>query len=617
MLYPPHLGRPTAAEASVRRVAEALKRADPAAVSLAASAMAPLAPPGSVLVPLPDSRGDTGANLVLAREIAARTGARVRDALSRPRGESALAALRMRWLGLVPDAPVVLVDNVVTTGATARAALAAIGRPGTVLAWARAPDIPERARVEEALRRGQPVPPRVLARYGEFVRANPRRSIPGRANPSTPLPARFPETEIGLMTREEYLAFSNPQGKHHPSDSYDIDLGRLNSNLYGVGSLDDREIRVSQVHGESGAVFTRDERVIGVLHDGVLYRAPAWRPLAGDLHYHSVREWIPLKVTEQRVVKYPAEYVGLVTRVAERNRGRYDHVLQNITIQGEPYQVRSEGKPVPDQGTTLAILNSKGEVVAQASNEWGATLLMVAREYRGRGLGPVLGRIWYRLNPSFVSGGFAPAGERNALGMWGARVREFLDRGWYSALVRAGRISQARVREIQAGLAGRRPETDLPAPRPRKAPAEKDLRFLVDDGISFVLYDARALSGDEGDSIDEKYIHAYGFFRDSEPVGVFLYRIDYDQPFRQLATEVALQMARDSGEKVYVGEGYGDLLELEGVPGIRREGDHVYLTKNLLPLRELALRERRARRPLDPYGAKLSSLLEAAEAKWS
>ena len=137
----------------MRAVAYDLKVADPAAVRVAAAAMAPtalaLAALSPVLVPVPDSRGSTAANLALAEAVGRLAGLRVVDALARAPSESqyerrkaGLAALTadamdVRWVGPRPTGLVVLVDNVVASGATAEAARLAAGDVDALaLAWA-------------------------------------------------------------------------------------------------------------------------------------------------------------------------------------------------------------------------------------------------------------------------------------------------------------------------------------------------------------------------------------------------------------------------------------------------------------------------------------------------
>jgi predicted amidophosphoribosyltransferase len=133
----------TPEEVETRRIAYALKECREAA--LAAAEMAALLPPGLpsiTLVPIPSSTGSIEANHHLAQAIARAYGrqAHVIAALARPSPVESSCARRRRgipgltasdhhfvripkWLTL----PVILVDNVVTTGATLTAAHHTLG----------------------------------------------------------------------------------------------------------------------------------------------------------------------------------------------------------------------------------------------------------------------------------------------------------------------------------------------------------------------------------------------------------------------------------------------------------------------------------------------------------
>jgi hypothetical protein len=80
---------------------------------------------------------------------------------------------------------------------------------------------------------------------------------------------------------------------------------------------------------------------------------------------------------------------------------------------------------------------------------------------------------------------------------------------------------------------------------------------------------------------------------------------------------MALQIAKDNGWPIWIGEGYGDMLEIDGIPNIKKSGDYIELTKDAIPVKDMAKLEKRMRKKADPYGEIESLLLEAAEAKWS
>jgi len=434
---------------------------------------------------------------------------------------------------------------------------------------------------------------------------------------TTPLPASFAKGEPGLLTVDEYLKFLNPGGKHHPSDAYDFDLVKMNQTLLSAATVhtEGHEFNFLVPYGGGkGWVIERDGAVIAVIHGGKALLAfgvkpediPMWASWWDRLPKE--RAEISAALGHARTVKYPAWSVALVSNVAKRNRAEYTELLQNIRVKGEQMQVRGRpGKP-----PAIAILNQRGEIVAEATDEWGASLVVVAREYRGQGLGKVINKFWYARNPEYTSGGFTPAGERLTMRRWESRVLEFAERGWYSELVREGRITPARVKEIMADLSHKPRHPVLPQMPKQKSTLRRETLVHVDqDNTTFIIYDSRFL-----EDHDDKYILGYGFFRSSGSVGTFLFRIEYEQGYKKLATSVALQMARKMGEPVYVGKGYADMLEYEVVPEAVRDGDYVSLTRDVVPLVRLRNRERVARRPYDRYGEVLTLLHEQADAKW-
>lgn len=148
----------------VRLTAHALRRGDKAAIERAAKEMAKGLPWGAVLVPMPDHTGRADATLRLAQAIAVeakrraaglgkkffdvrvvdmlRGKPRERQYLRKKAGEPPLtgAALGLRMVGEMPKGQLYVVDNVIGTGATMRAAQEALGLPSRPLVYAREED---------------------------------------------------------------------------------------------------------------------------------------------------------------------------------------------------------------------------------------------------------------------------------------------------------------------------------------------------------------------------------------------------------------------------------------------------------------------------------------------
>lgn len=432
-------------------------------------------------------------------------------------------------------------------------------------------------------------------------------------NPTTPLPESFADTEPALLTRAEFLEMRDPQSKTHSSDAYPTTMESLNRFagwVVGSDQLRDGKVYVYATDSESDDLVFRDENgaALAVLHQGSLYRD---RFSKIPTHYidNRSRELVRIDVATETEVKYPEEYVRLVYDVVSRNRESFPLVLRRFTVGDERFELRAEREPRPNKRDNIVIMNDEGMIVAMGSDEWGASLLTVAKEYRGRGLGRMLAEAWYEFNPRSKSGGFTPSGYANAISTWAARVHEFLARGWYSAMVRAGVLTQERVDQILSGLGGRRIKP-APVPEPRDE-SPSDLRVYVMDDVGFVLYDARFL-----EDPSEEHIYAHGFLRESTSTGPYFYRLDYDPKYKRLATAIGLQLARDAGDAVYVAAAPGDIVEWELVPDAFIEDGRVALLRDVLPLKALAAHERAARKPVDPHKELENSLLEMADAKW-
>lgn len=118
----------------LKKLAKAVKNGDTAAVGKAAGMMAPLVKKGTVLVPIPSHEGRAQQTLQLARQIAALTGASVCDLLEGDSRQSSYelkkqgvvldsSKMGFRLRGRIPEGNILVVDNVIASGNTAKAAM--------------------------------------------------------------------------------------------------------------------------------------------------------------------------------------------------------------------------------------------------------------------------------------------------------------------------------------------------------------------------------------------------------------------------------------------------------------------------------------------------------------
>ncbi|HCB93849.1 MAG TPA: hypothetical protein DEP57_08625 [Selenomonas sp.] len=128
----------------VPELCHAVKNGEPDAIRKMAKEMATVVPPNAVLVPAPQHCGFAVYTLEICEEIAALTGVAICDVLrctpheslyiARKRGHD--VSLSFYLTGSLPDSPLFLVDNVISTGKTVEAARKAIGQRLVPLVYA-------------------------------------------------------------------------------------------------------------------------------------------------------------------------------------------------------------------------------------------------------------------------------------------------------------------------------------------------------------------------------------------------------------------------------------------------------------------------------------------------
>ena len=161
---------------------------------------------------------------------------------------------------------------------------------------------------------------------------------------------------------------------------------------------------------------------------------------------------------------------------------------------------------------SIAVFNEDDQCVASSSDEWGTMLIMVAQEYRKFGLGTILGKLARHFEPMKNSGGFTINGLYNFVRVHREMVREALTTGLYNQLVREGKITVARVREILASAKlENKPKQDtlnLSTNDPN------DWLLLVDESC-FIVYDKKLkdIYQDYYYEWGEKFIKAFGLLR--------------------------------------------------------------------------------------------------------
>jgi len=130
-----------------------------------------------------------------------------------------------------------------------------------------------------------------------------------------------------------------------------------------------------------------------------------------------------------------------------QKKSDFPKLLQRIKLKDLYFEIRLNENPGFGGKFEIAAFD-EDQCVGKAQDEWGAMLIMVPREYRGFGLGPILGKFARQLEPAKDSGGLTPAGYNNLMKVYRSYVQDALTTGKYSKLIKAREISLEKVKQI-------------------------------------------------------------------------------------------------------------------------------------------------------------------------
>ena len=257
-----------------------------------------------------------------------------------------------------------------------------------------------------------------------------------------------------LLTFREYYQLTNKENKTHPNNAYDWSLADMQRDYNNYASF----------------------------------------PI---LQNHLTIAGMPFEIRLRKDDRWEGQYVrvdsdGEIVR-DEHNQATYF----------TPEEVRQRIGEAKRYNYSVGIFNQQKQLVAVAQDEWGAWLFVVAQEYRGFGLGVIVGKLARSLHPDRGSGGFTKSGAHNLRRIHQAFVRDYLASGMYSWLVRSGQLTVERARAIIDSI-GSKADVDW---RPKAPPdlgsddASNWLLYVGEYG-DFMLYDKKLRDIDEA-----KYEH--------------------------------------------------------------------------------------------------------------
>ena len=260
------------------------------------------------------------------------------------------------------------------------------------------------------------------------------------------LKQKLPTNKIidpALLTMKEYYSFVNPNGKSHPSTAYDADIEDLNK-------------------------YESDIKDYPKLINNLTIKGLKFE----------VRAKVINTYTDNKYVKYDKE----------GEQVRINGELQYFT----PEELETLGKKKWEYNFVI-FEKEINKIVGRVQDEWGCVLIMVAREYRGFGLGNVLYNLVLEYQPEKTSGGFTQSGYDACQRAYSNYIREKVKSGYYNQLLKSKQISLQRVKEIidSAKLSNYNPKSKISFSDKTNFGIDRKQWVLFSENGEFILYDKR------------------------------------------------------------------------------------------------------------------------------
>jgi hypothetical protein len=372
-----------------------------------------------------------------------------------------------------------------------------------------------------------------------------------------------------LMTFSEYYNLVNPQDKFHPSDAYDVDLKKLNA----YESVDDYQNLINTITINNIVFEIRekaddrwDKKYVKTDQDNNIVRDE--NGLATYLNDEEIKMIIP----------------------AEK---RYDYEY-------------------------AAIRKDTNEIVGKTENEWGTLLIMVAQEYRNFGFGTLLVKLKRQRNPEKSSGGFTRSGLKNFRRVHSQMVRDYMESGFYSYLVKNDVITSARVKAIVGSILSR------PSKQKQKnldTTNTSDWIIMTDEGSSYVIVYDKKLYQFTKDDIDyndywiEKFIIGMVGIGGSDK---FTYIDRKYGPDNVISKSIEILINGEYPKPVYLEESEYNLIRNKNIKSekINKNNNVMYkcwVNSPTVNIKQISNKEKKIRQKYDEYDELRYRIHEIAE----
>lgn len=368
-----------------------------------------------------------------------------------------------------------------------------------------------------------------------------------------------------LLTFQEFWEKVNPSDKYHSESAYNLSISEMKSNKSEFPILLNRKTI-------NNVVFEfRLKKTDNYQNNTFVKRVPNWEILRinNEIQYYTRDELIKL---------------------GKFNRFNYH----------------------------FAVFDGNQQV-GTAQDEWGCLLVMVGQEYRRFGLGPILTKLAWEAEPGKETGGCTSRGAAVVQKVHTEFVRDYLQKGFYSLLVKEGKLTAEKVKQIIASA-----KLQLkPVKKINLSMNDPENWLLFHESGMFIIYDKKfkELYQEEDDFWKEKSIKAVGdvggVMHNNEDYRLRILGAETEQLKKFMFLLCLTWTAEENNKPLYV---YEEDLYLVDSKIMKLKKEHkngwVSLIGNHVDYKPLERTEKAWRKKFDKYDEFKYILMEVATAKY-
>lgn len=233
------------------------------------------------------------------------------------------------------------------------------------------------------------------------------------------------------------------------------------------------------------------EEYLKIVNPSNKYHEQHWNYSVDDLNNSNITNKSEMTLLKRK--KYGNLEITFYEQKDKKRYGRHDE--NNVYHLYTDQEILDKGLPLYDISIYVYHDDKK---IGYIGDEWGATLVYLAREYSGNNIGKDLTIMFRKHEPDRDSGGFTNKGYANIKNVYREFVKEYLRNGIYSHLVKTGELTSDRVKEIisSADLQNYKPEKKLSdfAINYSTKFDENTLVFRYENNMDFVVFDKRIVN---------------------------------------------------------------------------------------------------------------------------